>query len=79
MAYDFPNSPSAGQEFTPSGGPTYVWQSPRWVVKATPSGATIAGTAPSSPATGQIWWNSSTKVLSVWTGSAWEKVDAVWA
>jgi hypothetical protein len=37
MAFDFPTSPTAGQEFTPPGGPTYVWQSPRWIAK---SGAT---------------------------------------
>jgi hypothetical protein len=35
--FDFPSSPTAGQEFTPPGGPTYVWQSPRWIAK---SGAT---------------------------------------
>jgi hypothetical protein len=37
LMFDFPSSPTAGQEFTPPGGPTYVWQSPRWIAK---SGAT---------------------------------------
>lgn len=35
MPFDFPASPVAGQEFTPSGGVTYVWNSPSWKVKKT--------------------------------------------
>ena len=43
--------------------------------------ASVATTAPASPALGQFWFNSTTgqKNLSIWTGAAWEKVDAVWA
>lgn len=33
-------------------------------------------TAPSSPFEGQLWFNSSTDVLSVWTGSAWQAAGA---
>ena len=79
MAFDFPASPTAGQEFTPSGGVTYVWESPRWLVKAAPSSASISGTAPASPVLGQIWWDTATKTLSIWSGSAWEPVQATWA
>lgn len=33
-AFDFPASPVDGQEFTPPGGPTYVFQTPVWLLKA---------------------------------------------
>lgn len=32
MAFDFPNSPTLGQTYTPTGGPTYVWNGTAWVV-----------------------------------------------
>src|SRR5262245_59391975 len=32
-AFDFPASPVDGQEFTPPGGPTYVFQTPVWLLK----------------------------------------------
>jgi hypothetical protein len=34
MAFDFPASPTNGQEFTPSGGPTYVYNGQAWIVKS---------------------------------------------
>lgn len=58
MAYDFPASPAENQEYTPSGGPTYVFKSPRWLVKGV-TVATISDTAPSSPTQGLLWWNSA--------------------
>lgn len=79
MAYDFPASPTADQEYTPAGGVTYVWKSPRWLIKPGATGATISGSAPAGPATGQFWWNTTLKQLNVWDGSAWQKVDAVWS
>jgi hypothetical protein len=42
-------------------------------------GATVAGSAPGSPVTGQMWWNTANKTLQIWTGSAWETVTATWA
>jgi hypothetical protein len=38
MAYNFPDNPVQDQEFTPPGGnqPTYIWQSPRWIIKGVP-------------------------------------------
>jgi len=37
MAYDFPANPVAGQEYVPpAGGQTYIWNSPRWLVKGVP-------------------------------------------
>ena len=34
MAWDFPNSPTTGQTFTPAGGPTYVWNGYAWATGA---------------------------------------------
>ncbi len=31
MAYTFPTSPTNGQKFTPTGGPTFVWNGTSWV------------------------------------------------
>lgn len=36
MAFDFPNSPVENQEYTPPGGPSYVYRSPRWLATAGP-------------------------------------------
>lgn len=30
MAFDFPASPTVGQQFTPAGGPTYTWNGYAW-------------------------------------------------
>ena len=38
MSYDFPASPTEDQEFTPSGGPTYVYKAPVWTAKPVASG-----------------------------------------
>lgn len=35
MAFDFPNSPTVGQTFSPAGGPTYVWTGVGWAVSGT--------------------------------------------
>jgi hypothetical protein len=32
MAFDFPSSPTTNQVYTPSSGPTYVWNGTAWVV-----------------------------------------------
>lgn len=44
MAYDFPNSPTENQEFTPAGAQqTYIYKAPRWLLKGVPP---IAGDTP---------------------------------
>jgi len=37
------------------------------------------GTAPSSPITGELWWDSTNKILKVWTGVAWKNVGSTTA
>jgi hypothetical protein len=34
------------------------------------------GTAPTTPLIGQTWWNSSTKVMSVWNGTVWKTISS---
>jgi len=44
VAFDFPASPTPGTAFTPSGGPTYVWDGVAWIVASPPSQLTVADT-----------------------------------
>ena len=51
MAYDFPASPTEGQDYTPPvGGQTYTWISPRWIVKGIPPASTDGPPGPAGPA-----------------------------
>jgi hypothetical protein len=34
------------------------------------------GTAPSTPLIGQLWWNSTAKIMSVWNGSIWKTISS---
>ena len=82
MAYDFPDSPAEGTEYTPAGGVTYVYKAPRWEVKPPlPATATIADVAPSSPVHGQFWWNSTNGNLYIYyndgTSSQWVQTNTV--
>lgn len=36
-------------------------------------------TAPASPLEGQLWWNSSSNDLQIWTGAVWKKIGHVTA
>jgi hypothetical protein len=42
MAFDFPNSPSNGQVFTPVGGPSYTWNGTVWTATVNPGGQLTA-------------------------------------
>lgn len=46
MSFTFPASPTTGQIFTPSGGPTYVWNGYGWALQTTvtPSGLVLLNT-----------------------------------
>lgn len=43
MPFDFPGSPTTGQTFTPSGGPTYSWNGYAWTTQATYSPGALIG------------------------------------
>jgi len=67
MAFDFPTSPTNGQEYT-FGGVTFVWNGYGWTIKTVTAGGggaslTISDTPPGSPTTGALWWESDTGIL----------------
>jgi hypothetical protein len=70
LAFDFPSSPTDGQQFTPAGGPTYVYKTANgaWRLK-TGSGAaatSISDNPPSTPTVGQLWYESDTGNTYIW-------------
>ncbi|MET0722985.1 MAG: hypothetical protein ABWY64_19465 [Tardiphaga sp.] len=79
MAFNFPSNPNPGDEFTPPGGPTYVWNPPRWNMKpGGGGGGTIILSGPGDPepevgSPGNWYVNTST---GEWWGpksaDAWE-------
>ena len=56
MAFDFPSSPTLGQEFTPASGATYVWNGYGWGPKLT--GVTVSDTPPSTASDNSLWYES---------------------
>jgi hypothetical protein len=68
VAIDYPNSPTNGQQFTPPGGVLQQWDGAKWVVVgggAGGGGAVISDTAPTSPTSGELWWDSTDAQLYV--------------
>lgn len=64
---------------TPTGLPTcemLVWNGGAWTV---PGGATVSTTPPVPPQPGQLWFNPTTCVLSVWNSctSTWDQIVTV--
>ena len=35
-----------------------------------------SSTAPTTPLVGQMWWNSTTKIMSVWNGTVWKTISS---
>jgi hypothetical protein len=82
MAFNFPNSPTEGQEFIAPNGFVYKYIAPVWTLLGTggsqgatgpqgpagPTGANllIADTAPTGQAAGTMWWSSLTGNLYVY-------------
>ena len=42
------------------------------IIAALPPGTVVGPTAPTAPDTGQLWYNTTTVVLSVWDGAVWQ-------
>ena len=58
MAFDFPNTPTEGQKYTPVvGGPTYTYKAPVWELVTT-AGIVISDIPPAAPSPGATWWES---------------------
>lgn len=73
MAVDFPNSPTTGQVFT-SNGKTFVYTGSRWDLQAytASKGSFYTGdSAPGSPLTGDIWYDTS-------VGKTYMRYDGYW-
>lgn len=71
MAFDFPNSPTDGQQYIPTGGPTYIWSSTGNVWKlvggiGAPGNLSLGDTPPAGPAQGQMWLETDTGNLFSW-------------
>jgi hypothetical protein len=43
-----------------------------------PTYASVAASAPTTPVSGQLWWDTAGKLMKVWDGSAWQTVFAAW-
>jgi hypothetical protein len=59
--YDFPANPADGDEYIPpTSGQTYIWKSPRWLVKGIPpqSGAAGGGGIEEAPVDGNLYGRS---------------------
>ena len=72
----FPASPTIGQTVTGPNNEVWVWDGVKWVHGPGSGGGgganvAVGPTAPSSPSTGDLWFNTTAGVLNVWTGSAW--------
>lgn len=68
MAFNFPNDPSPGQDFTPAGGPTYTWDGLAWRT-VTPVGGTARVTVADDPPIGAdvntLWYCSKDGTLAI--------------
>ena len=67
--FDFPSSPTNGQQFTPfAGAPTYVWQSPVWRIASggVNSGVKVSETPPLDPVQGMLWYESDSGNTFIW-------------
>ena len=80
MAFNFPDAPTTGDLYTPSGGPTYRWNGTTWVIAAPGAAIIVSDTPPASPVSGQMWWESDSGRLYVWfvdgTSSQWVQINA---
>jgi len=55
MSFDFPAIPLEDQEYTPMVGLTYVYKSPRWLVKTVPPASSGGGTVEEAPMDGTAY------------------------
>jgi len=75
MAFDFPNSPTNGQQYTPAGGPTYTWDSAgtKWTV----TGTGISGLSTASIVDVMTGTSTSAAVTPDALAGLWEKGTAL--
>lgn len=73
MAIDFPNSPSNGQIFT-SGTRSWQWDGSVWNIYYAKPVITVQDSAPSSPASGDQWFESDTGRWLIYYDNAWVEI-----
>lgn len=73
MAIDFPNSPTLNQIYT-VGSRSWIWDGSTWNIYANVPNRYIQDAAPSSPQSGDQWFESDTGRLFVYYDSAWVEI-----
>lgn len=75
--FDFPDTPTTNQIVEGPAGQFYIWDGDKWM--HTPGGAqyTVGPAAPSPARTGDLWYDTATGRLNIFSGSVWIMVDPV--
>ena len=76
MPIDFPNSPSNGTQHT-VGGVTWEYDGTVWDVVSGGSAFRVSATAPSSPVTGDLWYDTDSGEMFIYYDSAWVSPSVV--
>ena len=66
--FDFPASPTNGQQYKAPSGQTYIYNGTVWLLSQgmTGSGVTSGDNPPPAPVPGQLWFQSSTGNSYIW-------------
>jgi hypothetical protein len=70
MPIDFPDSPTLNQEFTVN-GITWKWNGTAWDIVSGGAGFRVSDSAPSSPALGDLWYESDSGEMFIYYDSQW--------
>lgn len=70
MPLDFPNSPTVNQEFT-ANGITWKYDGVAWNIVSGGSGFRVSSGAPSSPALGDLWYESDSGEMFIYYDNQW--------
>lgn len=73
MAIDFPNSPTLNQIYT-VGSRSWIWDGSTWNIYSNTPTRYVQDAAPSSPQSGDQWFESDTGRLFVYYDSAWVEI-----
>lgn len=73
MAIDFPNSPTTNQIFT-VGNRSWIWDGATWNIYSNVPNRYVQDAPPSSPQSGDQWFESDTGRLFVYYDSAWVEI-----
>lgn len=76
MPLDFPNSPTVNQEFT-ANGITWKYDGVAWNIVSGGSGFRVSSGAPSSPALGDLWYDTESGEMFIYYDSAWVSPSVV--